>query len=149
MSMRCREIMRKHFESVAPDESVAFAATRMLDQKVGFLPVTTDDERVVGVVTDRDIVLRVCAAGLPADETLVRDAMTASVVACRTEDDVEAAIETMAAHQKLRLLVLDDADRLVGVISWTDIAQTEEPMRVARLVRDVTAREYRVRSVRP
>jgi len=147
--MRCREIMRRHFESIAPDESVAFAATRMLEQKVGFLPVTTEDERVVGVITDRDIVLRVCAAGLSTEETLVRDAMTPSIVACRTEDGIDVAIELMASHQKLRLLVLDDADRLTGVISWTDIAQTEEPMRVARLVRDVTAREYRVRSVRP
>lgn len=147
--MRCQEIMCRHVEVIAPDDGVPLAALRMREQRIGFLPVCERDGRVVGVVTDRDIALRVCADHLLPDETQVRDVMSKEVVSCRDSDSVAHALDLMARRQKMRIIVFDALDRLAGVISWSDLAQVEEPLRVARLMRDVAAREYRVRSVRP
>lgn len=147
--MRCGDIMRRHVEFVAPDATVGEAAARMREHRVGFLPVKAADGTVVGVITDRDIVLRACARHLVPDRTAVRDVMSPRVLSCSVDDRVSDAVERMRQSQKFRLVVLDQQGKLVGVISLADLAQCEEPIRVARLVRDVSAREYRVRSMRP
>lgn len=147
--MQCQEIMCRHVEVIGPDDGIPLAAARMREQRIGFLPVCDADGRVVGVLTDRDIALRVCADHRLPDETFVRDVMSEEVVGCRVSDRVERALDLMARRQKMRIVVFDDQGRLAGVISWSDLAQVEEPLRVARLMRDVAAREYRVRSVRP
>jgi len=147
--MRCGDIMRRHVEFVAPDATVGEAAARMREHRVGFLPVRAADGTVVGVITDRDIVLRACARHLVPDRTPVRDVMSSRVLSCSVDDRVSDAVEQMRKSQKFRLVVLDQKGTLVGVISLADLAQCEEPIRVARLVRDVSAREYRVRSMRP
>jgi CBS domain-containing protein len=107
------------------------------------LPVVDADRRVLGILTDRDIVLRVCAAGSALEKTPVSEVMSREVVACNASDSLQAAQELMISHQKQRLPVLEGG-KLVGILSLTDIAQVEEPIRVARLLREITARERRL-----
>lgn len=109
----------------------------------GVLPVVDADRRVLGILTDRDIVLRACATGAVLADTPVSALMSREVVTCNASDSLQAAQELMILHQKQRLPVLEGG-QLVGVLSLTDIAQVEEPIRVARLVREITARERRL-----
>jgi CBS domain-containing protein len=140
--MRCDEIMKRDLECISPDGSVEEAARQMRDANVGFLPVCGRDKKVLGTLTDRDIVIRVVAAGrLPSSK--VSDAMTRDLVACRPKDDLGRAAELMSRHQKSRIVVIDESDRLVGVISLSDLARTEENAG-ARALRDITERETHV-----
>ena len=96
--------------------SVEACARMMRDNHVGFVPVVDGRGQVVGVVTDRDLAVRVLAEDLPA-ETPVGEVMTRDVRICRFDDDVESAERKMASTRKSRLVVTDDGGRCVGVIS--------------------------------
>jgi CBS domain-containing protein/RNA polymerase-binding transcription factor DksA len=141
--MRCEEIMNQELEVVREQDSVQAAAQRMRDANIGFVPVCADSLRVVGTVTDRDLAVRVCAENRPADTTQVGEIMTRDVVTCRPSDDVRHAERLMGEHQKARIMVIDEAEVLVGVISLSDIAEREAPQQAARTLRDVSAREGR------
>lgn len=133
----CRDV-----KTVPLTYTVGECALLMREHNVGFLPVIGEDGRCVGVVTDRDLAIRVVADGL-RDDTLVLDVMSADLVACRPWHEIEKA-ETMLGHaRKSRLLVLDDDGRVVGVLSLTDILRHESPERAARLFGQVTDREWR------
>lgn len=140
--MRCEEIMKRDVHCASPHQSAEVAARRMRDQNVGFLPVCDDSGRVLGTLTDRDLTLRVLAEGRPA-QTPIEHLMTAEVVACRKEDDVQRAEELMARHRKSRIMCIDADDRLVGVISLSDIAQHERGPRAVDTLRQISAREVR------
>jgi len=115
----------------------------MREQGCGLLPVVDAANNVVGVLTDRDIVVRVCAGSCANERTAISDVMSRSIVSCSPDDSLDAAEELMISRQKQRILVLERG-KLVGVLSVTDIAQVEQPLKVARLVRQVTARELRL-----
>jgi CBS domain-containing protein len=138
--MRCQEIMKKDLKCISPNESVQIAARRMRDENIGFLPVCDDSKKVLGTVTDRDLAIRVLAQGSPAG-THVQEVMTREVVSCRPEDDLRKAQELMARHQKSRLMCVDDAGQLLGVISLSDLAQHEEG--ASSTLRSVSEREVR------
>jgi CBS domain-containing protein len=138
--MRCDDVMTREPESVSPDDTVALAAAAMRDENVGFLPVCDQAMRVIGTVTDRDIAIRVVAEHRPPT-TPVRDVMSRELVACRPADDLAVAEELMGNHHKSRILCTDEAGRLVGVISLSDIAQAESDERAARTIRHVNERE--------
>jgi CBS domain-containing protein len=135
--------MKRELESIAPQGTVARAARQMRAAGVGFLPVCNAEGTVVGVVTDRDIALRVCADNLPPDSTPVSAIMTTAVVTCRDEDPLDQVEAMMARYQKSRVVVLNGSGHLAGIVSVTDLLQVEEPIRVARLLRQVSARCFR------
>jgi CBS domain-containing protein len=152
--MQCHEIMTSNVERVAPAQSVAEVARKMGEQMLGFLPVCDDDGRVLGVVTDRDIALRACGSGLDVNATRIDEVMSTPVIACRAYDPIARAERLICRHRKARLVVLDDAGVLVGVISLSDLAQHGEPIRLARVLRELSSRGFRyegpgVRSVPP
>jgi CBS domain-containing protein len=132
--------MRRPVEFVLPSQSVAVVARKMRDANVGFVPVCTADGRVIGVVTDRDLAVRVCAAERSDTRTEVAEVMSRDLVACRPTEDVSEAQELMARHQKSRLLVTDVQGRLLGVISLSDVAGSEQPL-AAETLRAVALRE--------
>ena len=138
--MRCEEIMKKSLECVSPGDTVQRAATRMKDRRIGFLPVCDDDQKVLGTLTDRDIALRVVAAGKPTD-TPVQEVMTTDCVACRPSDDLATAQRLMAQHQKSRVMCTDKDGCLVGVISLSDIAQHDSTKSASETLRQITGRE--------
>jgi CBS domain-containing protein len=131
--------MKREIECLSPREPAVAAAARMREQNIGFLPVCDDGMQVLGTVTDRDIAIRIVAERLPAD-TPVEQIMTREVVACYPEDDVEVAKELMADHRKSRIMCVDDAGSLIGVISLSDIAKLEGDG-AARILREVSRRE--------
>ena len=146
--MQCHEIMTCSVEYVGPRESVESAARRMHERMLGFLPVCDENRVPIGVLTDRDITTRVCAEGRPARDTLVEEIMTRPAVACQAYAPLARVERLMTSHRITRLLVTDDAGLLVGVVSLTDVAQHEEPLRAARLLRELTSRAFRVESPR-
>lgn len=119
---QCREIMKRHVQSLCSGDSVIAAATKMRDQNVGFLPICDERMKVLGTITDRDIAIRLVAEQRDGS-TLVGQIMTREVVACEPEDDISDASVLMAAYRKSRIMCVSQDGRLVGVISLSDIAE--------------------------
>src|SRR2546426_5139186 len=93
--MTCEEVMKRIVECVSPEDTVLAAAQRMRSEGVGFLPVCAQSREILGAITDRDIAIRLVAAGLPAT-TEVREIMTRDIVACRPGDSVRRAEQLMS-----------------------------------------------------
>jgi CBS domain-containing protein len=140
--MRCEEIMKRDIECLSPKDTVEASAIRMRDQNVGFLPVCETSGKVLGTLTDRDIVVRVLAGKKP-NSTVVETIMTKEVVACRPQDDIQKAEQLMAQKHKSRIMCLDDNGRLVGIISLSDIAQHVDSAHALETFRQVSEREVR------
>lgn len=122
--MKISEVMTRHVETVTPDQSVREAANFMLSADAGSIPVTEND-RLIGMITDRDIAVRGVAEGHGPD-TPVRALMTNDVVAVRPEDDVDDVAVRMSEAQVRRLPVVDDEQRLCGIVSLGDLTQKAE-----------------------
>lgn len=143
--MLCRDVMRSGVEPAHAGQMLDEVARRMRDAQTGFLPVCAEDGTVVGIVTDRDIAVRACAEKLPVAATRVDRIMTRAVIACAANDPLSRAGQLMMQHQRWRIVVTDRERRLLGVISLTDLAQYEEPLQLARILRQVSSREFRFR----
>jgi len=146
--MRCRDVMKSDLARCTEPLSVQACAQMMRKGNIGFVPVVDADGRVVGVVTDRDLALRVLAEGLKP-ETPVGQVMTRDVRICRADDDLRAAEWKMASTRKSRLVVADEEGRCVGVISLSDIAQADSRSRSGGVLRAVTRREAPAHVVLP
>lgn len=121
------DVMTRQVQSVSPRDSLRHAAQLMDELNVGALPVC-DDERLVGMVTDRDITVRATSAGLAPDDTTVDQVMSADVRICHEEQPLDDVIRQMADTQIRRVPVVsrDDPPRLVGIVSLGDIATKQE-----------------------
>ena len=129
-----REIMTAGATFVDVDLTVAEAASRMASEDFGALPVCNTEGRLQGVITDRDIVVKVIAAGLDPTSTRVGDiAGGTEVVTIGADDSAEEAIRTMKDHSVRRLPVIDGND-LVGMVSQADIARALPDAKVGDLV---------------
>jgi CBS domain-containing protein len=135
--------MKRDLEYVLPTDSAREAAQRMQSENVGFLPVCDDAHRVLGVVTDRDIAIRVVAADR-SSAIPIREVMTREVVSCHPEDDLRLAEDLMAKHHKSRMMCVDAHNCLVGIISLSDIAKREEKGRASQVLKRVSEREARL-----
>jgi CBS domain-containing protein len=120
--MKVHDVMTPEVVMVGPEASLAEAAQLMKQEDIGPLPVC-ENERVFGMLTDRDIAVRAVAEGRDPRVTRVRDVMTPDLVCCFESDDVEEAARLMQETQLRRLLVIDDDRRLVGIVSLADIVQ--------------------------
>jgi CBS domain-containing protein len=121
--MRVSDLMRRNIATTGPDASLALAARRMRDQNVGCLPVL-ERERLIGMITHRDLVVRGVAEGLDPYRAIVREVMSTAAVAVFEDETVDAAHELMAAHLIKHLPVLDRRERLVGLLALRDISGT-------------------------
>jgi CBS domain-containing protein len=115
------QVMTRGVRSMAPTDNLQLAAQAMDELNVGVIPVCEGD-KVIGMVTDRDIIVRAVAQGLPADRTPLADVMSAPVEVVHEDDDLEAVSGRMQDVQIRRLPVLDSNDKLVGILSLGDIA---------------------------
>ena len=138
--MFCRDVMKTTVHVCHEGDDVRTCARAMRDHNVGFLPVVDDEGRVSGVLTDRDLALRVVAEGLPAD-TPVTTVMTRDVRVCLPFDELRAAEDKMGAARKSRLVVIHGDGRCAGVISLSDIAQADTRSRAGQVLYEVTRRE--------
>ncbi|MCW7539808.1 CBS domain-containing protein [Aquabacterium sp. A7-Y] len=115
------EVMTRNVRVVSPDDSLQSAARVMDEMNVGAVPVCNGD-RLVGMITDRDITVRAVAAGLPADGTHVGDVMTDQVRWCFEDQPVDEVMKQMSDVQIRRVPVVDRDNRLVGIVSLGDLA---------------------------
>jgi CBS domain-containing protein len=119
--MQLKDVMTRDVEVVHPHATLEEAAAKMDSLNIGPLPVC-DGNRLVGMVTDRDITVRATAAGKDPRTTQVREVMTDDVVYCFDDDDTNEAARLMEEQQIRRLVVLDRDKRLVGIVSLGDLA---------------------------
>ena len=124
MAKHVRDVMTPMVKTASPSQSLAEAAELMKGEDVGSVPVV-DEGRLVGMVTDRDIALRLVAEGKDAQVTPVAEVASADVITVRPEQELDGALRLMAEHQVRRLPVVEN-DRLVGIVAQADVA-TEAP----------------------
>jgi CBS domain-containing protein len=134
--MNVSEVMTAQVVTATPRSTVAEVAKTMAKIETGAVPIT-DDGKVVGLITDRDIVIRVVAEGLGAD-TAVGQVMTEGVETCKEDDNVADAAGAMASKQIRRLVVLNDRGGLAGILSLGDIAQDYGAKAVGRTLEEIS-----------
>lgn len=140
--MKCHEVMKKVVQCGRAGETVSEVATRMRDCGIGFMPICDENGYPMGVVTDRDLVTRVIAAGRPCDTTPIEEVMSGDVISCRANDDLRAAEDLMGRFRKSRIVCTGRDGKLAGVISLSDVAEVEQREWVSTLLRSISSREY-------
>lgn len=136
--MKVREIMTENPRCVTADTAVQTAAQMMQSEDTGVLPVVeaTNSRRLVGVVTDRDIALRVVGEGRAS--ATVGDVMSASVRTARADDTVESVMRLMAEEQVRRVPIVDDAGAVVGIVSQADLVREAPDQRAERTIEQIS-----------
>jgi len=138
--MNCRQLMTHEPAFCVPQDTVVTAAMVMKGQNVGSVPVISDRNsgHVIGIITDRDIAVRVVAEQREYYHTHVGDVMSKDVVTCKMDDDYDEVIAAMKENQIHRIPVVDSAKRLVGIIALADVARTHEPRTVGETVEEIS-----------
>ena len=137
MGTKVRDVMTARPRCVAPETPLSEAAQLMESEDVGSLPVL-DGEQLAGMITDRDIVIRAVARGKDPRGMPVREVSTRDVVAVGFEEDLSEALKLMASHKVRRLPVIDDENRLVGVVSQADVAMEAKEKAVGEMVEEIS-----------
>lgn len=139
--MKCSEVMTKDPACCVPSHTAFDAAQLMKTEDVGPIPIISDEKTktLAGIVTDRDVVLKVVAEGREPKATPLKDVMTTDVVTCHPEDDVNNVLQMMEVHQVRRIPIVDDNNRLVGIIAQADIAtRVDEPAKTHEVVEEIS-----------
>jgi CBS domain-containing protein len=139
--MKCSEVMTKDPVCCLSTDTVDKAAQLMRDENVGPIPVVADQQtkKLIGIITDRDLALKVVAEARDAKSTRVDDVMTTGIVACREGDDFENALKAMEEHQVRRIPVIDENDHIVGIIAQADIAtRVGKAKKTAEMVEEIS-----------
>jgi CBS domain-containing protein len=139
MASTAREIMTGGVECIGENESVQDAAKKMDQLGVGALPICGDDDRLKGMITDRDIVIKVVAQGKDPGSTRAGDLGQGKPITIGADDGIDELVQTMSEHQVKRLPVID-GHRLVGVVTEADVARNAPSDKVIDLVQTVYAR---------
>lgn len=134
--MKISDVMSRDVQVATPEDTLQSIAQRMAQADIGSLPVE-DGGRIIGMVTDRDLVVRGVAKGLEASAT-VSQVMSTEVTCCSADDDLEEVSDKMADAQVRRLPVLDDGGRLVGVVALGDLARKDEAKRTGRTLEQIS-----------
>ena len=136
MAKSVRDAMTEDPRSIGASASVVEAARLMRQQHIGSLPVT-EDERLVGMITDRDITTRVVAESAVPETTSVGDVYSRDLISVESNKDLEEALRLMARHQVRRLPVVENG-RLVGIVAQADIALRENEKKTGELVEAIS-----------
>jgi CBS domain-containing protein len=136
--MRTEEAMHPGVRWIGPETDLRTIARIMKEEDIGALPVGEND-RLIGMVTDRDITLRALANGHDISTLTARDVMTKDIIYCRTTESVEDAIHLMESKKIRRLPVINEQKRMVGMLSLGDISHCSSQELTGELVKAVTA----------
>lgn len=137
----CGDVMTRDVVTCTPENTVVDAARLMKTEDIGPILVVDNEANntLVGIITDRDIVLKVVADGQDVNSAPVGDVMSKKLVTCRTDDDVNVAMKAMAQFQLRRIPVVEDNMRLVGIISQADVAtRVDAPERTGEVVKEIS-----------
>jgi CBS domain-containing protein len=137
MGPKVRDAMTERPRAVSPETPVSQAAELMESEDIGALPVL-EGEQLTGMITDRDIVIRAVAKGKDPRGMPVREVATRDVVSVRPDEDLSDALRLMASHQVRRLPVVDDDNRLVGVLAQADVALEAKEKAVGEMVEGIS-----------
>lgn len=133
MTRTIRELMTEGPRTATPDDDVATAARWMRDEDAGALPVV-EGERLIGMLTDRDVVVRVVAEGRDPASTRVGEVASRRLVTIDPQQDADEALRLMAQHQVRRLPVVEEDGKLVGMVAQADMAHEADPTSVGEAV---------------
>ena len=137
--MTCSDVMTKGPKTCAPTDFVQQAAQLMKSEDVGPIPIVGDNDKLEGIITDRDIVLKVVAEGRDPKTTKLADVMSTDLITCTSDGDIEETLNLMEDNQIRRIPVVDASGRLVGIISQADIAtRLDDSEKTAELVEDIS-----------
>ena len=139
---KCEEVMTHNPECCTAEDIVNVAVDIMKDLNCGYVPVVNShaDNRLVGVITDRDICIYVVSNDLMPSTVSVRDCMTSDPITCKPDDSIESAMNIMEDNQIRRVVITDDDNRVVGVIAQADLAvrSQEEPYKIYKFLEEVS-----------
>jgi len=137
MAKTMRDLMTSNPCSIEADKPVAYAAKMMRDEDVGLAPIV-EGAKLVGTLTDRDIAIRVVAAGKDPESTTVREVATTRLMTLDPEQDLDEALRLMAQNQVRRLLVVEADGRLAGVVAQADVARHASDEKTGDLVEQIS-----------
>jgi CBS domain-containing protein len=138
---KCNEVMTKTPVCCLPGDLVSQAANLMKNGHVGSIPVIENEEtkKLIGIVTDRDLAVRIVAEGLDAKSTKVETIMTRKLVTCHAEDDLQKALDAMSENQLRRVPIVDDDNKIIGIIAQADVAtRVDHPKKMAAMVKEIS-----------
>lgn len=124
--VRVGHVMTRDVSTVTPYDRVERAARLMRECDCGALPVVNQDGRLIGMVTDRDIAIRLVANGVDIRRAIVADCMTSETFSCHANDQLDGCLRQMARHQVRRLPIVNDRNQVIGIISQADLARHAE-----------------------
>ena len=138
---KCSEVMTGDVACCLRGDTVDQAAQLMKAEDVGPVPVVEDQgtKKLVGIVTDRDLAIKIVAEGRDPKSTRVEEVMTRDLVTCRPDDDLQTALDAMARHQVRRIPIVDNNGSIVGIIAQADVVtRTEQPEKAEDMIEDIS-----------
>jgi CBS domain-containing protein len=138
---KCSEVMTKNPVCCLPGDLAIKAARLMQSGNIGSIPVIENERarNLVGIVTDRDLALKILAEGRAATSTTVEEVMTRTVVTCHINDSLQKALDAMSEHQLRRIPVVDDDFKIAGIIAQADVAtRVDQPEKTAEVVKEIS-----------
>lgn len=138
---KCSDVMTKDPVCCLPEDLAAKAARLMKSENIGAVPVIENEQakKLVGIVTDRDLALKIVAEGRSPSTTKIDEVMTAEVVTCHANDDAQKALDAMSKNQLRRIPVVDDNYRIIGIIAQADVAtRLAQPEKTGELVKEIS-----------
>ena len=138
---KCEEVMTKKTVCCLPNDMAEKAAQLMKRENVGAIPVIENQQtkKLVGIVTDRDLALKIVAEGRAAKSTPVQAVMTRELVTCHPEDDLQKALDAMSEHQLRRIPIVNKDNKILGIIAQADVAtRVNKPKRTAEMVKQIS-----------
>lgn len=136
----CKDIMTPDPLAATKADTVREVAEKMRSADVGLIPIVENhySNKVLGLVTDRDLALRLVAEGLDVNTTPVEAVMTPNPICCHPDDRLNAITHLMSKHQIRRILVTDEFGRMLGIIAQADLARETDPQTVGKLVEEIS-----------
>jgi CBS domain-containing protein len=137
----CESMMTKNPICCLPTDTVVKAAQLMKHENIGSIPVIENEQtrKLVGIVTDRDLALKVVAQGKDAKSTQVESVMTDTLVTCHADDEIQKALDAMSEHQLRRIPIINNENKILGIIAQADVAtRVNKPEKTAEMVKDIS-----------
>ena len=140
MGQSIKDVMTSNPCSIDADKPVAYAAKMMRYEDVGLAPIVEGD-KLIGMLTDRDIAVRVVAEGKDPGQVTVKEVASKQVVTIDPQQELDEALRIMAKHQVRRLAVVEEDGKLVGVVAQADVAREGDDARTGELVEEISKQE--------
>jgi CBS domain-containing protein len=138
---KCNEVMTKNPVCCLPNDTVSKVAQLMKSKDFGSVPIIENEQtkKLVGIVTDRDLALKIVAEGRDPKSTKAEEVMARKVVTCRAEDDLQKALDAMSGNKLRRIPVVDNNNGIVGIIAQADVAtRADQPEKTAAVVKGIS-----------